>query len=325
MKWKLLTILAGFVIFGLPMLALNLGALSNAARFERALSGETDVPEAVENAGKPVLDAWGTFREGREIEALFVPDTFTRRRAIEFEEKVSITDLLREGEPAPPPDFERLWVLARAPQYVRDRECPVVLETFGRACAVSTASAEETDEPGIWTVKAIVGYLPDHDLGPTEVEGPRDLYRARLRLPAGGGIAVRPEGADAAKRTFYTELERACDQLRTDRGNCVLADVSFRAGRANSDGTVPYSVTASLYNVGPQGSGGATQDLVGTYGATLAENRTGIEEKLGLFAALGALFAADQPARSGDGPRIIRGGHTRYGGSDGRFISARER
>ena len=65
---------------------------------------------------------------------------------------------------------------------------------------------------------------------------------------------------------------------------------------------------------------------MGSYGASFVENQSGIERKLGLIGALSAMFGGgDKSDQRADGPRIIRGGHQRYGGSDGRFIPARER
>lgn len=328
MKWKIAVAVVGFLMFSVPFLAINLGALGMQAKVERALGGDTSVPGPIADAGGEVLNIWGNFREGREIDALFVPDRFTRRRSINYTETLSITDVLADGETAPDPEFEELWMIARAPQRALDMECPIVLETIGRACAVSTAKVEKTDEPGVYDIEAVVGYLPDHELGSTDVEGERDLYRARLRLPARGGIALPPEGRGAAKRTLYQEIERACDTVREDRGNCVISELQLREGRTNDNGTVDYFVTANLYTVGPKGSGQATDDLVGTYGATFAENQTGIEEKLGILGTISAFLGigeSTQTASRGDGPRIIRGGHNRYGGSDGRFIPARER
>ncbi len=326
MKWKIAVALVGFLMFSVPFLLVNLGALGMQAKVERALGGKSTVPDPVADAGDKVLTLWGNFREGREIDALFVDDKFTRRRSINYSEKVSIDDMLNEGEVAPDRQFEELWILARAPQRALGKECPVVLETLGRACAVSTAKVESTSEDGIYRIEAVVGYLPDHNLGDTRVEGKSDLYRARMRLPARGGIALPPEGRDAAKRTLYQEIERACDGVREKRGNCVVSELTLHEDRPRADGNVPFYATANLYTVGPKGSGLANEDLVGTYGSTFAENKTGLEEKLGLIGMLSGLFGgSEQSASKGEGPRILRGGHNRYGGSDGRFIQARER
>ncbi len=327
MKWKLAVAFVGFLFVGVPMLLINLGALGMQAKFERMLGGETSVPDPIADAGGQVLSVWGDFREGREIDALFVEDSFTRRRSITYTERVTIDDFLAEGETAPQPEFEELWMFARASQRAMDRECPVVLETIGRACAVSTAKVEDTREDGVYNIEAVVGYLPDHALGDTRVDGKRDLYRARVRLPKRGGITVQPDGSDAAKRTLYQEVERACDGIRETRGNCVISELSFHAEPKNADGTVPYYVTANLYTVGPRGTGLQNEDLVGNYGAAFAENKTETEEKLGILGNLAALFRGNdtQTASRSDGPRIIRGGHNRYGGSDGQFIPARER
>ena len=326
MKWKIAVALVGFLMFSVPMILVNLGALGMQAQVERALGGPTSVPDPVADAGDKVLTVWGNFKEGREIDALFVEDKFTRRRSIAYTERVTIEDMLKADEAAPEPEFEELWILARASQRALEKECPIVIETIGRACAVSTAKVEKTSTDGLYEIEAVVGYLPDHALGDTKVEGQKDLYRARIRLPARGGIAVPPEGSDAAKRTLYQEIERACDSVREQRGNCVLSELILRSDRARADGKVPYYVTANLYTVGPKGSGLETDDLVGTYGSTFAENKTGLEEKLGLIGMLSGLFGGgEQTASKGDGPRIIRGGHNRYGGNDGRFIQARER
>lgn len=328
MKWKIAVAVVGFLMFSLPFLAINLGALGMQARVEQLIGGETSVPGPVADAGDQVLNMWGNFREGREIDALFVPDNFTRRRSITYTETLSIDDLITEGETAPEPEFEELWMLARAPQYARDRECPVVLDTIGRACAVSTVKVDAQDSPGTYEIEAVVGYLPDHDLGSTKVDGPRDLYRARLRLPQRGGIAVPAQERDTVKRALYEEVKRACDDIRQERGNCVISELNLREGRTNENGTVEYYLTANLYTVGPKGSGLKNEDLVGTYGSTFAENQSGIEKKLGILGSLSALLGLGeqtQTANSSDGPTIIRGGHNRYGGSEGRFIPARER
>lgn len=325
MKWKIAVFLVSFVIIGVPMLAVNLGALGMQARMEKLINGQSHVPDPVADAGDVVLDLWGDFKEGREIDALFVADRFTRKRSIEYREIVSINDMLGEGEKAPAPEFEELWVLARAPQRVLERECPVALETIARSCAVSTAKVEARKD-GTYEIEAVVGYLPDNDLGSTEVEGPRALYRAYMQLPGRGGISVRPEASDAAKRSLYLEIEHACDKMRETRGNCVIADLRFQARSANADGTVPYFASASLYTVGPEGSGKPGDDLVGTYGgSTFAQGTSGNGEKFSLLASIQGLFGSSSGGAKNEGPTILRGGHTRYGGNDGRFIPAKER
>lgn len=323
MKWRLILAGAVFVIFGIPLLAINLGALGMQAKVENALNGETSVPGPIADAGGHVVDIWGTFREDREIDALFVADRFTRRRSIRLSETVTIADMLGEGDAAPGPGLEELWVHAHAPQWALERECPVVLETIGRACAVSTAMAEPTSEPGTYRIEAVLGYLPDHDLGDTAIDGPRDLYRARVRLPGKGGLFALPAARDTATRRLYREAETACDALRESRGNCVLADLEISAGGPDTEGRVPYHLTASLYTVAPKDTRPAGEDLVGSYGSTFAEETGGLAERLGLGAGLAFLFGGGgQTASAGDSPSILRGGHQRYGGNDGRFIAA---
>ena len=69
----------------------------------------------------------------------------------------------------------------------------------------------------------------------------------------------------------------------------------------NGDGRVPYFVTASLYSVGPRGSRLEDEDLVGTYGATFAENRSELEEKPSLRHT-GRAHQRRQRRTAGDGP-----------------------
>ncbi|MEL7025937.1 MAG: hypothetical protein AAGO57_01740, partial [Pseudomonadota bacterium] len=257
MKWRLAVALAGFVLFGIPMLLLNLGALGMQAKFENAINGRSAVPDPIANAGDSVLTAWGNFVEGQEIQALFA-DRFTRRRAIQFSELVTIEDVLAEGEEHPGREFEELWLLARAPQRAMEQECPVVLDTIGRSCAVSTASVKETSEDGTYKIEAVVGYLPDQDLITREVEGARDLYRSRVRMPK---FAVHPDGVAALKRAQYAEIKRLCDGHREEHGNCVISDVSLERGSPLDDGRAEFSVRASLYVVAPKGQGIEGQDL----------------------------------------------------------------
>lgn len=328
MRWRLALAGVTFVIFGVPLIAINLGALGMQAKVESALGLETSVPDPVADAGGVVLDLWGNFREGREIEALFVEDQFTRKRSITYTETVTIADVLEEGEEPPAPHLEELYILARAPQRALRNECPVILETIGRACAVSTAEVDETAESGVYRIEAVVGWLPDHPLGNTAIDGARELYRSRFEFPSRGGLTARPEAAPAAKRSLYLEVKRLCDTLRETLGNCVIGGLELKTRRPNDDGTVDFYVSGALYVVTPKGEKPEGVDLVGTYGAIYADNRSSTEQKMGLLAMLGGLFGGSEPTadrNSGDGPRIIRGGHQRYGGNDGRFIQARER
>lgn len=323
MKWNLILAAFLFVVLGVPLIILNLGALGMQARVEKAVLGETVVPGAIADAGDEVLDVWGDFREDREIDALFVEDRFTRRRSVTYSETVTLDDLLADGETPPDAAFEELWVLARASQRALEKECPVVLDTIGRACAVSSATADARDD-GRWRIKAVVGYLPDEPLGDIAVDGRQALYRNGLRVPPGrGSLRLAPEAREAAKRSLYGEVARACDEMRAAQGNCVIGGLEFRESRPGADGLVSYSATASLYTVGPAGLAEAGLSHVRTYEKELAAG-----DKSSVFAALIEMFGTGD-AKSvgvamsgGDGPVILRGGHQRYGGNDGRFTPA---
>ncbi|MEM9707782.1 MAG: hypothetical protein AAF871_03255 [Pseudomonadota bacterium] len=329
MKLRLAISAVGFVLIGIPIILLNLGALGLQAKWETALGGETAVPAPIASAGDKVLSRWANFKEGAAIDALFAAEQFTRRRSIVVSERLSVEAVLVEGETPPPSAYHALWLQSRGPEFLRDRDCPAVLASVGRSCAVSSVRVREPRNDGTFQIDGVLGYLPDEPLGDINIEGPRDLYRTRVEVPSDGALILRPEGAQAAKRALFQQIDALCDQMREELGNCVVAGLQFDPGRVQRDGLQQFRATASLYHVGPAGS--SNEELVGTFNQTTAALDGGSAAgAAGMFAGLKTLFGgSDQSAAaadmgSGDMPRVIRGGHKRHTGTDRFWIKARD-
>lgn len=324
MKWRIITGLVGFLIIGVPMILLNLGALGRQAQVERALSGNTSVPGVIADAGTAVDGLYGDVREGQWIKALFDPEGYFNLRHVAFTETLSVDDVLGEGEIAPEEDLHRLYVVARAPGRAM-AYCDVMLETLATGCAIGSTEVDPRDD-GTFNVTSRMSYRPAYDMGSTEVDGARDLYTVRVDLPRPRSDRRLARDQVGARKTEVIEATlAACDTLREERGNCVIERIDFR--EASVDGRsdlVAFSASASLRWVGPRAEG-ADNTLVGQ---VIHEGSSGPEEseaRQGFFQRFSAIFKRESGSGDRFVPIILRGEHERHMGGRGLTIKVEGR
>lgn len=324
MSVRLITGLIGAVVIGGPILALNFVALGRQAAFETAIDGETAVPGPIAAIGQRADSIFGDLREGREVDVLFDADALTRKRVVRFVSEISIADVLTDGEDVPDPEFHKLFLEARAPQYVMQQECPLLLETMAVRCATARTEIDQRRD-GTYRLVASLAYAPDHELGAMPAEGPTDLYRVNVALSRDRLMTEIPVTEVAEiKELFIGDALKACADLREERGNCAIRTIEFSSYSVpDRPDMAKVAASASLAWVGPRADGVDNSILKNVTAATPEE----AAERASLFARVtGALTGdsdeADDAAPSKGAPTVLRGGNAFRGASDGNFITA---
>lgn len=309
MKANLIIGLFGAVIIGIPMLLLNLGVLGRMAQVERAINGETAVPDTIANAGIGVDNMFGRFVEGQEINVLFDPDALARARHVIHKDVVTIEDMLADGEARPEPQFEQLWVVARANQRAMD-ECDALLATIAKTCGVSKSSVDAEDD-GTFEIESMLSYTPSYYLGEIDVDGPRDLYTQRIKLPADRDAQQIPISAIPERRKeLYAAAQQACRELRRTTQNCVISKIVPRDNRMRNGETTWYYLSVTLSYVGERADG-VDETLLGRLVSDGASSPADAEARSGAFGAITEMLGGGGEADakpSTNRPSVLRGG-----------------
>ena len=268
------------------------------------MPAKVPLPTRIADGRRPGHRHMGDFREGREIDALFARTGSLRRRSSTYISRTSSIGRSPERgrSQARTPSSRVLGFIARASRRARREGSPVVLETIG-AGPVQYLPPRSTRLPRKASSRSrpIVGYLPDRmPWASTTVEGPRDpLPRAGCGFRPRAASAVPPErAAYPAKRTLYQENRTRLRQIAGAAAQLRHADLELREGRMNGARKNSHQRPRRASSVGPKGSRGEDEDLVGTYGATFAENPRAWSMKLGLSPRARPLSNG-----GGDGPR----------------------
>ncbi|MEL7344928.1 MAG: hypothetical protein AAFN59_08710 [Pseudomonadota bacterium] len=297
--------LLGFAIIGIPMILLNLGALGRMAQVERAIQGETAVPGAIADAGIQVDNLFGQFVEGKEIDVLFDPNALARARHVIHIETVTLDDMLADGETRPDPALEELWVLARANARSM-AECDVLLATIAKTCGVSKSEVDAEDD-GTFEIETMISYTPSYYLGEIAVDGPKDLYTQRVRIPADrDDQLIRIADIPERRRALYEAAQQACRELRRTTQNCVISRITPRDSRLRDGEMTYYYLSVTLSYVGARAEG-VDETLLGKFISSGASSPADAENRAGM---LGGLLGGDDDKEepASNRPSILRGG-----------------
>ncbi len=227
MKRGSLSFLLFLVILAGPVIALNFGGPNvmgwvNARTAMFTAQEQPAVPE--ETLAEPATeDPFQWLNDRPALREVFIPDAFTSARYISVEKIVPVDDLLQSGETQPRNDQLALYAAARAPAQLIEY-CTDVVATIGTACDVIYAEARENRD-GDWVMNGRLSYIPLADLGTPQTVENGQLLTAKVVLPFTGDLA--PANEAQSRIALLQQAQAACDTLRAELGNCVLARVSF--------------------------------------------------------------------------------------------------
>ena len=319
MKWKLLAFLAPLVLFGGPILYINLVALGRQAAFEETVTGETAVPQPIASAGKHASMLLDNFRKRQETADVFDAEDFSRRRVLQISRPISIEEVLSPGEAVPDPEFQSLYIEARAPVLTMQQECPLLLASFARSCVAQSSQVQRNDD-GSYTLKARLAFIQAADTGPLPDAIPEDLIVEKIVLPREfARKALSPKQVLEAKSLFFDVTTETCAAQQDAYGNCVVRSVDFEI-RTHRDDPDLFSVSgrARLESIPNASESIKLTEAAGT--------SSGLASR---FAKLKASLLGggdDQTAKkSSNKPKILRGGSAFRKAGEGRFVQAPSR
>lgn len=245
--------LAFGAIFVGGYLVFQLGIAGQMSQVSKALSGEQAVFEGgsfSETKGLPNKVGWvgekmngmlniGMRNKGQEVKALMNPDLYNEDRTLSFDMLVTLDDVLREGENAPPAELEQLMVEARAGDLVMDECARSYIGSLVRGCALMQAETErvyltingetfskppeDLDSAAVWQIKAKLAFLPTILPGDTSdkagwaIESSFRGGRA-TSLTVDNTVAARAQ----ARKDLLMAAKLECEAVRDTYGTCVL-------------------------------------------------------------------------------------------------------
>jgi len=245
--------IGGYLVF-------QLGLFGQISQVTRTLSGEQAVFESgsiSEAKGLPGKVGWvgekmngmlnlGTRSAAQEVKALMNPDLYNADRTLTFQMIVSLDDVLRDGETAPPQELEQIMVEARAGDLVM-RECAdVYIGDLFRGCALIGANTERVyvsahgetfHKPSqdihtapMWRIEAELAFLPA--ILPGNTSDKAGWAIEALRGHGHQQTALTVENTAQARATARADLLQAakltCEKIRDTYGTCVLYNLAIK-------------------------------------------------------------------------------------------------
>ncbi len=222
---------------------------------EKELLAEKPEGEGLSFVENLILTVTGraiTAVEDAQAEAVLNVAELSRDHRVELTYMVHLTELMPAGITAVPQVDRDLFALGHMANYVRARECPILLETLATACQVSRIEVDPAED-NYYRVEAEVVFAAAD--APGEVPLAENLRTVSEWFDA--YESRRPKGDIAdhnqVRRLGYGFAVEQCAALRKTYGNCVLEQVEFRALPVRGDDTaVKATVRVKVSAVLPQ-------------------------------------------------------------------------
>lgn len=221
-------------LVAVPLIGINLYAIGAWEHFTRPMAdldpaAESHAPPKILGGiGKGFFDFVTDRRERNRAEAIFDIAEPTQHRVVHWDRRLTIRDVLAEGEPDPGPDLHELYILARAPAMGMTL-CPTILESLATGCAVAMAEVDKVGNDGTYRVQVQLGFLPEDAPGDLSDIGTAALETVGQELtPRGRSLEIRTEDRDAFLAGLFDQASRICDQIRAATGTCTVQRVSIK-------------------------------------------------------------------------------------------------
>jgi hypothetical protein len=202
--------------------------------------------------------AWLTNRVEKKRDAVVDTASLNDERVVTFSRKVTLADLPGATDATLYQSRAEIAGLAAARQ-MSDADCALIIKSFATACQFSSARAQVGDD-GMVRLDYALSFA---SATPTDnVEGLKDgvLVPQRIRLTDRQGIDVAAEDLPAAREKFYAAAEDACADLRAEKGNCVIAEMTFAEEPADN-GRINLSAGAEIAYLTQAVTAGEIADL----------------------------------------------------------------
>ncbi len=165
--------------------------------------------------------------EDAEAEAVLDVATLSREHQLDIKYRVHLSELM-------PPDIMRipevnpeLFALGQMGRYVRERECPLLLEDFATACQVLSVDVDAREDK-MFEVRAKVAFVAEDP--PGEVPLAENLRTISEWFDVYDGRRPLRDAVDhnEVRRLSYAQVARQCAALRQSYGNCIVEEIEAR-------------------------------------------------------------------------------------------------
>ncbi len=144
-----------------------------------------------------------------------------RERRVSFSTRMTLDDLLQDGEAMPPEDMRHSYALMRAPRQMMPY-CTDTLIEIATKCRIFKATVHDAGN-GEYQVRADFAYVPNYTIGNVERIRGGDFISAFLPDENEDNTYQTPE----ERRAFLVRLKDICDLLRPEYGNCLIGTAGF--------------------------------------------------------------------------------------------------
>ena len=244
--------------------------------------------------------------------------------------EISIDTVLAEGETPPDPDFDSLYIIARAPAHAM-KDCPLMLETIAETCSIGRTEVDKKSS-GQRLLTSTFGYAPAYPMGDLSVIDAATVEVEPVNLLSPDRTIQLPvaERADYRKSVYANALT-ACQTLRNRVGSCVIKSLNIKEQPdTKQPGFVRVSATARLAWLKHDGLSDdviAGLDLQPNVPQTDVASADSDAPRLGPLATILNILqrapetASAPPEAPKEGPRILRGGNAFRPAGDAAFRS----
>ncbi len=144
-----------------------------------------------------------------------------RERRVSFSTRLTLDDLLQNGEAMPPEEQHHSYAMMRAPREMAPY-CADTLVEIATKCKIIGVTVRDSGE-GEFQIRANFAYVPNYTIGDVERQKGGDFLSAFLP----DDVETRTHQTPEERRAFLVELKGICDQLRAEYGNCLIGTGGF--------------------------------------------------------------------------------------------------
>ncbi len=136
----------------------------------------------------------------------------------------TMDDMLADDEAMPPEELRDIYAMLRGPKLLQ-AFCKDTLVEIASKCSMYRASVRSfnRNDMDAFEVRADFAYIPNYAIGDVTRISNGEFISAGLRDQLTGRGMTSPED----RRAFLADIEKVCDELRKEYGNCLIDTAKF--------------------------------------------------------------------------------------------------
>ncbi|KJZ18494.1 hypothetical protein [Loktanella sp. S4079] len=146
-------------------------------------------------------------------------------RRVSFQSRITLDELLTEGEATPPEDQRYTYAIMRAPRYMM-RYCEDTLIEIATQCKIFRTTVHDSGD-GEYQIRADFAYIPNYSIGDVTRINNGEFVSAFVPDLA----ESRTHQTAEERRAFLVALKDLCDTLRSEYNNCLIGTAGFYLDR----------------------------------------------------------------------------------------------